>query len=117
MSIAAGAARLSQCGIKEGAVLVQGRKIMSYGYNRDIIPEKEWSLSAVTDALLGSKENDLSGCYIFCTYFPRVQDLTLLIGTGIKTLYFLGDITDQEAVRFMREVNSDHKCLEIVRLE
>ena len=117
MSVAAGAARLSECGIKEGAVLVREQKIMSYGYNRDIIPGKEWNLSAISDALMGSKENDISNCTIFCTRFPKIEDMMLIVATGIKTLYFLGDITDQAVVRFMKEINSIHNCLEVVRLQ
>jgi len=116
-SIAWGASKLSGCGTKEGAVLVQGRKILSYGYNRKIIPDKQWEMSATLDTLFGSKDVDITGTYLFLTRFPRIYDMKLILASGVASVYFFGEIDDSEAVQLANIASESSISLEIIKLE
>jgi hypothetical protein len=39
--------------------------------------------------------------YIFCTYFPTLWEFISLYSTDIRTVYYMGDISDEETVRFL----------------
>jgi len=117
IGIAIGAGKLSECSNQQGAILIQGKKILSYGLNRDIIKGGKWNLSAIFDALFGSKEQDLTGAEIFSSYFPSLEDLMLSVSVGISSIYFLGKIKDQKSVEFLNSLEENHIPLKIIHLE
>jgi len=59
----------------------------------------------------------LSNAIIFSTHFPSVDDLKLIIATGISKLYFYGKIDNPEAVDLMNNLKPSPIPLEIFQLE
>jgi deoxycytidylate deaminase len=108
---------LSGCPIKQGAVLVQNHRILSHGYNRRIIKDKEWEVSAIYDTLFGARNLDLTGSSIFSTYFPSLDELKLIIAAGIISLYFFGEVQNIESVKLLNALPEASIPLEIVRLQ
>ena len=104
---AMGASEFSGCERKQGALLVRDTRILSYGFNRRVVKDKKWEVSAAYDAIFGSRQEDLSGTAIFLSYFPEVDDLKLIVATGIKSIYFNGKIDDAKAVEFMNNLTEE----------
>ena len=119
INIAIGARKLSGCNPRRGAVLIRDRQILSHGYNRRIIKNEKWEINAIYDAVFGARGGDLTGTTLFCTYFPTVDDLILILSTGISSINFVGKITDsdKDAVLFLNKITSAGIPLEIVELE
>lgn len=67
---------------------------MATGYNRLIIPGKTWEISAICDAILNAGDAKLIGGSIFCSYFPELDDVKLMVATGITSVFFSGKVTD-----------------------
>ena len=112
--IALGASRLSRCDTQKGAVLINGRQIQSYGFNRKIM---NWEISAIYDAIFGAKDVNMSNFVLFSNYFPHLNDMILIVSVGITIIYFFGDITDTEAVKFANGLKDESIPLEIINLK
>jgi deoxycytidylate deaminase len=117
--VAAGASNLSECSDKRGAVIVRDRRLLAYGYNRKLTTKDTWEISAIYDAIFGTYSENLENTNIFCTYFPSVEDIKLIVSVGVYSIYFMGVITeaDSGAVRMVNQLNSEHIPLEIVQLQ
>lgn len=113
---AIGARELSGCDIKQGAVLIQDRKLLAYGFNKKIIKEEKWEISAIYDAIFGSRTESLIDATLFCTFFPSVDDIKLMVSVGIASLYLIGETGDAEAVYFINKLNAGGIPLEIILL-
>lgn len=59
----------------------------------------------------------MSGCTIYSSYFPKVDDLKLIIAAGITLVYFFGPINDAEAVQLVNTSRDLAIPLEMVKLE
>jgi len=99
-----------------GAIIVRDRTILSYGCERDLIKDNRWTVSAIYDAILKAHE-DLSGCYIFISYFPVKEDISLIVASGITRVYFTGNVGDSESVQIINASASSANPLEIIKLE
>jgi hypothetical protein len=97
--------------------LVNDRQLLSHGYNRWIMKDEKWEISAIYDAIFGARKENLAGSMLFCTYFPTVEDLILISATGITSINFLGPIINQESVMFINKLNASHIPLEIFELQ
>lgn len=107
------ACRLSECPVPKGAVLARGSKVLSYGINRRL---SEWETSAIYDAIFSAHDKDLTGTAIFSTCFPSLDDMKLIVATGISSIYYLGEVTDMDAARLVNSLNEKSISLEITRL-
>jgi deoxycytidylate deaminase len=114
---ALGIGRISKCPLQQGAVLVRGSRILSHGYNRRIVPNKDWEISAIYDALFGARDTNLLDTALFSTYFPPLDDTKLILATGVSTLYFLGKITSPETVSLLNSLQGSSISLEVIHLE
>lgn len=77
-------------------------------------------MTAIYDAVFGARSEDLEGTAIYCTYFPTVADIMLIVSVGVSSINFLGVIKPEEnteAVRLLNQLNSEHIQLEIVQLQ
>jgi hypothetical protein len=56
---------------------------------------------------------------LFCTYFPTVEDVILILSTGVASINFMGGVTDKDrdAVMFLNKISASGIPLEIVELE
>ena len=113
---AVGAGRLSKCSEQQGATLILGRRILSYGYNRKIIKNKAWEVSAISDTLFGARDQDITGAFLFSTYFPTIDDMKMIIVTGIIKVYFFGKVNNSDAVDLINNFNSSSNLLELIQL-
>jgi hypothetical protein len=112
-----GASKLSTCTIRRGASLIRGNRIISTGYNRLIIKDKKWEISAIYDAVFSARDLDLTGTSLFSTHFPNTNDVILLISVGVSTLYFFGGTNDHSAVELINNLTGASILLEIIHLE
>jgi deoxycytidylate deaminase len=87
---------------------------LSYGFNRRL---SEWEISAIYDAIFSARDMDLTGTAIFSTYFPTLDDMKLIVATGISSIYYFGEITDMDAVRLINNLNEKSMSLEIIKLQ
>jgi hypothetical protein len=42
------------------------------------------------------------------TYFPDFEELRVLWQTDIRTIYFFGDINNEEAANFINDINGEY---------
>jgi deoxycytidylate deaminase len=119
MHTAVGARELSGCPIGQGAVIVRDRSLLAYGFNRKITPKGSWEISANYDAIFGARVENLDGSFLFCTYFPTVDDIILIVSVGCIEINFMGSITkdNSEAVRLLNQLSEESIPLEIVNLQ
>ena len=118
--IAKGASKLSGCAQKHGAVLIRGLDILSYGINRKVIKDSnnpDWEVSAILDALYGSRDKDISGAILFSTKFPSVEDMKMIAAVGISSIYFFGEVNDAGSVALVNAMADSHIPLELVKLQ
>lgn len=52
---------------------------------------------------------------MFCSYFPSLEELLAIYTTDIRTIYYMGDITDERSVRFLNTCTET--SFEIIKLE
>jgi len=57
----------------------------------------------------------LEKSYLFSTYFPTFEEFIALYSTDIRTIYYIGDISDERTVRFLN--NCSGESFEIIKLE
>jgi len=114
---ARGAGELSGSNIKGGAVLVKGKKLLSTGCNKIIVKGHKWEMSAIFDAIFSARDVDLTDTAIFSTYFPDINDIKLIIATGVSKVYFYGKIDNPETVELMNSLVTNLIPLEIFQLE
>lgn len=114
-AIAWGACRQSDCSEGKGAVLVRGSKVISIGHSRRILKDK-WEISAIFDAIFGSRDTDITGTILFSTYFPQIEDIKLITISGIKTVYFFGGQNDAQTVEFLHSLNEKTEIVEMLNL-
>lgn len=112
-----GAAELSVCDPRRGAILINGRQIQSYGFNKKIIKDKKWEMSAIYDVIFGARSVDMAGFILFSTYFPSIDDMILIVSVGITSIYFFGEIKDSKSVLFTNSLKDGSIPLEIINLE
>ena len=119
MHIALGARELSGCSVGQGAVIVRDRRLLAYGFNKKVTMKGAWEISAIYDAIFGSRTDNLEGTCLFCTYFPSVNDIILIASIGGISINFFDSITEanSEAVRLLNELNAESIPLEIVQLQ
>jgi hypothetical protein len=80
----------------------------------------EYDTSPIFEALLNRSDikyvsQDSDACSIFCTYFPSLEELLALYSTDIRTIYYIGDITDERSVKFLNSCTGP--CFDIIKLE
>jgi deoxycytidylate deaminase len=108
------ASELSSCSSRQGSVVVRDRKILSHGYNRKIIKDEKWEISAIYDAIFGSDKNLIENSTVFCSYFPSVADIILIVASGVVSINFVGDVNDSESVLLLNKLAAAKISLEIV---
>ena len=115
---ALGASLLSGCDIKQGALLVRDRKILSYGFNRKIDANGRWPINAVYDAIFGASSDQLQGSTLFCTYFPTLDEFKMLVAIGVSSINFSAEITkaDSETIHFINDIANTYP-FEIIQLQ
>jgi hypothetical protein len=115
--------QLSECPKPKAAVIVRGESICGIGYNKTITGDKEDAgkgyveTSPVFEAIKsyisrGNFEDvgqEIRGDTpkrgsAFLSYFPHIDELRLLYQTNIFTVYFFGDIDNEEPVKFINEL-------------
>ena len=111
-----GAASLSSCGRKHGAVLV-GREYgtLSFGFNRTLTIDLE--SSAIQELLLSGVPK---GSTIFSTKFPSHDDMKLLLAANLLKIYFFGEVNDMDSVKLVNDWNlvvNSEDVLEMIQLE
>lgn len=114
---ALGAMELSGCTIKQGAVLIQDRKLLAYGFNKKVVKKEKWEVSAIYDAIFGARTELLNDTVLFSTYFPSVDDIKLMVSVGVSTLYFMGSVEDPGAIHFINKLNEDLIPIQIIQLQ
>lgn len=94
---------------------------MKAGINRKTAGNKE--ISALMDAVLGYFQT-VRHVYetkpvIFCSFFPSLDDFNLLLKTKIRTVYYMGDIEDEETVKFLNILTREkpEESFEIINLK
>lgn len=111
-----GASELSACSVKKGAVVVKEKIILGYGFNRKIIKNKNYEISAIYDAIFSARSDDLTGTYLFTTHFPVLEECKLIISCGISTIYFFGEITDPYTVEIANNTSKESINLKFIKL-
>lgn len=72
----------------------------------------------VTEALLeASKNADLIECGILLNYFPQVFELESIIISGIKKLFFIGELDNMDSVKYLKSLGDSEVLLEICRVK
>lgn len=99
------------------AIIVRGGQQLGSGYNKAIGNNHE--TSPIVECLFGYHSAKIlwDGSYksvLFCTYFPSMEEFIALFSSDIRTIYYMGDITNENTVRFL---NEDGKNFKIVKLE
>jgi len=63
--------------------------------------------------------NALSPDIMFSSYFPSLEEFKAIGITDIRTVYYMGDITDPEAVKFLNVLTRSNKDdgFEIIKLK
>jgi len=74
-------------------------------------------MSAIFDAIFSARDVDLTDTAIFSTYFPDINDIKLIIATGVSKVYFYGKIDNPETVELMNSLVTNLIPLEIFQLE
>ena len=101
----------------QGAIVVRGKQIQSYGYSRRVVPKREYEISAIHDAVFGARDVNLEGAVLFSTYFPSLDDVILILSVGISTVYFMGEINDAKAVDLINCSKENDISLAMIKLE
>jgi len=73
-------------------------------------------MSSVKQVLVPAPGGSL-GASLFLTRFPCIEDMKLIIASGISEVYFFGPIDDKESVQLLNCYPEGFKPLEIIRLE
>ena len=113
---AQGASTVSSATVGRGAVLVKGNKIIGTGYNREIIKGHRWEISAICDAIFSARDVNLAGTSLFSTYFPNIEDIKLIIATGVSRVYFYGKIDDPETTELLNSFKQGLGPIELIQL-
>lgn len=131
--------QLSKCSKPKAVIIVGGESIYGIGYNRSIATKKHkdyYETSPAFEAIRsyfnrgnlkeigrkirgdGIEGDNPSEVVAFFSYFPHVEELTMLYLADIYKLYFFGDIDNEEAVNFLNNtIDSNKKTIfEIIRL-
>jgi len=74
-------------------------------------------VSAIYDAIFAARAIDISGCTLFSTHFPNLDDVKLIVATGVTSVYFFGLITDQNAVTLINNLKDASIPLELIALK
>lgn len=93
---------------------------MSYGFNRRIIKDSDnplWEVSAISDALYGARDRDITGAVLFSTKFPSLEDMRMVSAVGINSVYFFGEVNDTGSVALVNAMADNSIPLELVKLE
>jgi deoxycytidylate deaminase len=77
----------------------------------------EWEVSAILDALYGSRENNLEGTSLFSTIFPSLEDMKMILSVGISSVYFFGNVTDVTSVELVNASADNSIPLELIQLQ
>lgn len=104
----------------DGAVLVRGRHIASYGYSRGISDGKEtYTISGITCALTdwGARLSPDDPLSLFCTCFPNLEEMKQIVASRVERVYFMGKVHDPQVVKFANTIAGCGIPLEIIRLE
>jgi len=63
--------------------------------------------------LFGARDLDISGSILFSTAFPGIEDIKLIVASGVSTLYFFDKPNDPDTVRLLNDLPN---ILETIRL-
>lgn len=96
---------LSECGEPKAVIIIgDSEHLISIGYNLSIIEDYYQY-----PVLMALQHFDGIPTSIFLSYFPHVDELRLLIPTKIRTVFFWGDVDDEETVQFLNSFNEKVK--------
>jgi hypothetical protein len=60
---------------------------------------------------------DISKSAVFSTYFPTMDDVKLIVATGVSSIYFSGDINDKSTVDLINCLVEEGLVLEIIQFD
>jgi hypothetical protein len=100
--------------------IINGDMIITSAFNTKI--EGNFETSPVVQAYL--KYRDISKDFfeeplMVSSYFPSIQEFLFLSHTELRTVYYMGVITDGRAVRFLNDLtkNNPDKGFEIIKIK
>jgi hypothetical protein len=106
---------LSKCECPEAAIVVREHNQVAIAVSENLV--KNVKTSPIQDVLLDSAgllfPNKIEDVSIFSTYPPNYYELLLILRSGIKSIYFFGDINDVEASKLLILMNKDSKFQDI----
>jgi len=115
---AIGAGELSECEPGHGATIARHKQILSFGFNKKIVENEQWEISAIQAVILNCKEAHLEDTSLFSTYFPTIDDLKTIVSVGITSIYYLGEAEDKAEIKhFLNKLSEKSIPLEIIHLE
>jgi deoxycytidylate deaminase len=117
IGVALGTRDLSKCEIKQGAIIVDRNKsILSYGYNVRIMDNADYYISAVENTILSLSKKSVD-LVLFSSYFPKLNDMRLVVSCGIQVVYFMGNIDDPDCAKFANALTEHSIPLELRKLQ
>ena len=108
---------LSRQQTPRAALIVRGGQQLGSGYNKAIGDTHETSpiieclFEYYSTIVLWDKSFK---SVLFCTYFPSMEEFIALSSSDIRVIYYMGDITNENTVRFL---NEDAENFKIIKLE
>jgi len=118
---------VSKCSNPRTAIITRGELLISSGWNREAVPGLQippifiaihgYSLSAYK--LYGGMNEETLNPTLFSSYFPSLNEFLLLMTTDIRSVYYMGDLEDEKAVRFLNDLTRirPDDSFEIIKLE
>lgn len=106
---------LSECEIPKSAIIVRDSIQVGSGFSKKT--NTEFDTSPIYDAMRHYyiiRDIVYNQPALFCSYFPNLGEFLALYSSDIRTVYYMGDITDEAAVRFL---NNCLEPFEIIKLE
>lgn len=76
--------------------------------------------SPITEAIcmyyaMRSSCDNIEETSLFCTYFPSLEEFRSIFITDIRLIYYMGEITDAETVKFLNTCSG--KSFKIIQLQ
>jgi hypothetical protein len=103
----------------QSAIITRGGFVLGQGFSKST--GTEYKTSPIFEALYGyyARRNcwDPLESYssLFCSYFPTFEEFIALYSSDIRTVYYMGDITEEKTVRFLNSCSG--LSFEIIKLE
>jgi hypothetical protein len=108
--------QLSEKSNPQAALIVRGIAPLGIGFSSGI--GAGYVTSSIFEAVLQYqtlkiKTEEDEPTYLFATYFPSLEEFRALYSTDIRTIYYLGDITDKNTVKFLNETICPFKIIKV----